>query len=342
MKKISVIIPCYNVEDYIDRCVRSLVSQTIGVECLELIFVDDASTDDTVNKLSLWESRYPQSILVVVCEENGRQGRARNIGMEYASAPYISYVDADDWVEPQIFQELYDKAVQYDVDVITCRSGRDYGDGRLFALEEICHNRDELFTIENIEDRKNLLDMKLGHVWGKLYKKDFILENGLAFPEGTTYEDNYFGGIMCFVLTSFYVLDKVYYHYFANPCSTVTARNSLHHLERLDVETALYEELCRRGYDRDFEEQMKGRFLQMYYLNSLHLIFMRFDELPYDILQNMRREVLERFPEYKESETYKNLPEISKGFCLTLETEMTRQQWDNLASNYRYLVKQKN
>ena len=70
MKKISVIIPCYNVEKEIDRCIQSLVDQTILLSQMELIFVDDASEDATMEKLSKWEEQYPESILVIHCEEN--------------------------------------------------------------------------------------------------------------------------------------------------------------------------------------------------------------------------------------------------------------------------------
>lgn len=337
MKKISVIVPCYNVAPYIDRCVHSLLSQTIGAECLELIFVDDASTDSTVQKLSQWEARYPESIMVVVCEKNGRQGRARNIGLQYAAAPYICYVDADDWVDSEMLQAMYEKALQYDVEVVTCRSGRDYGDGILFSVDDICRNKEEMISIQSIGDRKKLLEMRLGHLVGKLYKKSFLFDYNLVFPEGLAYEDNYISGLISYSLNSLYVLENVYYHYFVNMSSTVTATDSSHHLDRLEIEIKLYDELCRRGYFEEFSQEIKGRFLRMYYLNSLHLVFMRFNRLPYDVLETMRREVLQRVPDYKESETYQQLPEIGKGFCLTLETEMTKEMWDNLANNYRYL-----
>lgn len=340
-KRISVIIPCYNVEQYIDRCVNSLVSQTIGVDSLELIFVDDASTDATVERLARWEAEYPESIVVVVCEENGRQGRARNIGFEYANAPWISFVDADDWVDREMLQDMYSYATQEEVEVVACDMGRDCGDGKLFDLAKICHNRTGLLQIETVQDRHDFLAVKLGPVIAKLYRKSFLLEHDLVFPEGVAYEDNYFCGIMQYCIRSIYVTDKVYYHYFTNLHSTVTTRNSMHHLDRLEMEIMLHEELCRRGYYEEFYQEIQERFLRVYYLNSLHLIFMRFDELPYELLQTMRCEVLKRFPHYKESTVYERLSEISKGFCLTLETEMTPQMWDNLANNYRYLVKNK-
>lgn len=337
-KKISIIIPCYNVEKYIDRCVQSLVSQTIGVDSLELIFVDDASTDSTVEKLVLWEKQYPESILVVTCEENGRQGKARNIGFQYASAEYISYVDSDDWVELDMFQEMYQKAIASQAEVVACGMARDCGDGKLFDVTEICNNKEELMYINTVHERHKFLQLKFGPVVAKLYKKSFLIENEIIFPEGLAYEDNYFGGLVAYSVISVYIINKIFYHYFSNTQSTVTQKNALHHLDRLEIEIRLYEEFCNRGYGAEFLTEMNENFLRRYYLNSLHLLFMRFSEVPYDVLNQMRQEVLQRFPDYKESAIYQQLPEISKGFCLTLEADMTKERWDNLASNYRYLV----
>ncbi len=84
-EKISVIIPCYNVEKYIDRCLTSVVNQTIGLKMLEIICVNDGSTDGAWEKLCQWEKQCPENMLAVDCKENGAQGRARNIALSYAS-----------------------------------------------------------------------------------------------------------------------------------------------------------------------------------------------------------------------------------------------------------------
>ena len=86
-KLISIIVPCYNVELYIDRCFASLAAQTIGLDKLEIILVDDCSTDHTWEKLTAIEASYPESVMIIHSDENGHLGRARNIGMEYATAP---------------------------------------------------------------------------------------------------------------------------------------------------------------------------------------------------------------------------------------------------------------
>lgn len=342
MAEISIIIPCYNVKKYIDRCLNSLVRQTIGLDRLELILVDDASTDGTLERLYQWEKRYPESILVVACRQNGRQGKARNIGMEYASGTYISFIDADDWVERNLYEKLYDRAIHSELEVIAAGQGRDYGDGVFCDIKEYRGEVEKELAICTEQDRHALLAVGLnGGVVGNLYRRDFLQKNHIRFPEGLTYEDNYFEALVIYSVKRVYILEGVYYHYFYNPNSTVSARNSFHQLDRLQIEKMKLEELRRRGFEREYREEMLGSFLKLYYINTLHLIFTRFDEMPYDILEEMRREVWKQYPDWKEGRAYQKLSDMEKGFLLSLEQDMSPERWDRLAENYRYLVRQK-
>ena len=120
MKKVSVIIPCFNATKYLPKCFMSLVQQTIGIDQIELIFVDDASTDEdaTWNMLQEFERAYPESIKILKLEENMRQGGARNVALQYATGEYIAFVDADDFVSENFLLETYEKAKESDADII--------------------------------------------------------------------------------------------------------------------------------------------------------------------------------------------------------------------------------
>ena len=121
MRKISIVIPCYNVEKYLDRCIHSLTEQTIGLDALELIFVDDASTDRTGRKLEWWRKRYPDSIKVITLPENRRQGGARNEGLKYVTAETVGFVDSDDWAAPEMYEVLYGTLLREGCDFVNCR-----------------------------------------------------------------------------------------------------------------------------------------------------------------------------------------------------------------------------
>ena len=115
MKKVSVIIPCCNATKWLPKCFLSLVQQTIGIEQIELIFVDDASTDDgaTWEMLHEFECAYPESILILKLQENMRQGGARNIALQYATGEYIAFVDADDFVDKWVDYSMIDDEFVY-------------------------------------------------------------------------------------------------------------------------------------------------------------------------------------------------------------------------------------
>ena len=118
-KKVSVVVPCYNVSDYLDRCMESLLKQTIGIENIEIILVDDASTDNgaTWEVIMKYEQLYPDTIIAISLEQNLRQGGARNVGISYAGGEYLVFCDADDWMSLKALEHVYRKAKEVDADV---------------------------------------------------------------------------------------------------------------------------------------------------------------------------------------------------------------------------------
>lgn len=184
-KKISVIVPCYNVEKYIDRCVKSIVNQTIGIENLEVIFVNDASTDHTLSKLQEWESRYPDDIMVITYDENLRQGGARNLGLQYASCEYIGFVDSDDWVELDMYETLLQPMEQGHYDRVLGKFVRSKVENEPVPDSKNREDKKYIFSESNgiyfcdIPDYGNVGEA--GGVYTGLYKKDVIIKNGVFF-----------------------------------------------------------------------------------------------------------------------------------------------------------------
>lgn len=123
MKKISVIVPCHNVAKYLERCMERIINQSIGMEEIELILIDDASTDNgaTLQVLMDYERRFPDTVMLIPLEQNMRQGGARNIGISYAGGEYLMFCDADDWLAYRAMEILYHVAKEYDADVVEYR-----------------------------------------------------------------------------------------------------------------------------------------------------------------------------------------------------------------------------
>lgn len=337
MKKISVIVPCYNAEKWIDRCIRSLVQQTIGLEYLEIILVNDASLDHTYEKLCEWERKYPRDIIVINSSVNLRQGGARNLGLSYASGNYIGFLDADDWIEPDMYEELYGAIKKYSVDVTSVFFQRESVDGEIFQIEEtasiVCCKKIEISTKE---ERREFLKTGLpGSVNTKLYKKELLFSHDITFPEQLFYEDNYFGGLLLFYINSYYVLDRKLYHYMVNHTSTV-CRAGTHHLDRLKIEEMKIEEIKKRGFFEDYHEEIEEEFFKVYWCNTLHLLLTKFSPIPYDIIDRMRERVMYYFPDCIENLEKEDYNEVGKTFLTVLKAgKLPYGIIDELAEAYR-------
>ena len=117
MPKVSIIIPVFNAEKYLEKCLDSLVNQTL--EDIEIICIDDGSTDNSLEILKTYEQKDKR--IKVLQQTNKKQGAARNYGIREAIGEYIGFVDSDDWAELDMFEKLYNKAISTDSDITMCK-----------------------------------------------------------------------------------------------------------------------------------------------------------------------------------------------------------------------------
>lgn len=309
-KLISIIIPCYNVEQYLPRCFESLRKQTIGIEHLELIFIDDASTDHTWNTLQAIEASFPNSVLIVHCDENHGLGAARNLGYSYATCCYIAFLDSDDWVEPEMYQSLYDRMVQHQCDIVRCKYIRDYGIAPVSPSEKETGKEDRLLLIDSIEKRKGFLltDSMGTTAWDKLIRRDFLSEHNIFFPEGIAYEDHLWLSLLYLYAEHIYVIEKKLYHYYINDNSIVLKKNQEYHHDYLLSELIKWQEWESRDFFRYYRQELECNFLLDAYLGYLKVLFLRFSQIPYANFLTLKEEVLSRVPDYRKN------PYISTAF----------------------------
>ena len=117
MVKVSIIVPFYNVEKYIEKCLTSLVNQTL--EEIEIILVNDGSKDESIKVAKDFEQKYPAKIRYYE-KPNGGLGDARNFGIKFAKGEYIAFLDSDDYVEPTMYEEMYEMAIKEKSDMVEC------------------------------------------------------------------------------------------------------------------------------------------------------------------------------------------------------------------------------
>ena len=294
--KISIIIPCYNVEKYIAKCIESLVNQTIGLENLELIFVNDASTDATYQILLEYEKKYSEHMMVINLSSNMKQGGARNIGIQYSNADYIGFVDSDDWVELNMYETMYSRVEMCMPDVVNCGMIRDYESGGSIKIK--MDFPEEFQAEKSIMEGGEEFAQLSGGVYTKIYRKSIILNHNIWFPEKIVYEDNYWGSIISLYIKSVIYVNEHMYHYRENLTSTTLRHNDNSHFDRLDIEIMKINKYKELGVFDKFYNRFEKEFLNLYFINTLYLMFTRFDKVPYAIFLEMQINVKKYFPDY--------------------------------------------
>lgn len=299
--KISIIIPCYNVEQYIDRCLASVVNQTIGLDKLEIICVNDASTDGTWEKLSAWERQYQEQILLIDCEKNGKLGRARNIGLHHATGDYIAFLDADDWMEPDSYERLYQLIREYDCEIVQFWFVRDSGQGDVWQTQKRREQEDFCLELTDLEEKRKFLATAImdNGCTNKLYTREFIFDHQLRFPEGRAYEDIYWGVLAQLHARRVYFLNEKLYHYYINPNSIVLKKDEPYHMDIFYTTMEMWQECRRRGAMETYPREMELNFLIYYYLGGLKMLALRYTDLKYDKYCQMCETVRKTVPDYK-------------------------------------------
>ena len=181
MKKVSVIVPLFNAEKTIEECIDSLINQTI-LDDLEIIIVDDCSTDNSRNIVSRYEAKYPDNILFIKLDKNSGPGNARNIALEYATGEYIGFVDSDDAVQPDMFEKTYEEAV---------KTGSDYVDSGFYDQK---NDRAIVFVSDDLSgelDDKKRSDLIVvgGYICTKIFRREFLDAYWIRFRNEYMLED---------------------------------------------------------------------------------------------------------------------------------------------------------
>lgn len=295
MPKLSIIIPCYNAEHYIDDCFLSLEKQTIDIHHLEIIFVNDASTDRTLERLLNFEKKYPKNVIVINCEKNGRQGAARNIGLRYASAEYVGFADDDDCFEPEMFEDLYTKAITWQCDMVMCdfdniqdNDFKKQPSPSTFPKQD----SDALYEITSPEERIAFITMDpVRCIWNKIYRKSMLLENHIFFPEGYIYDDIYFYELVKHYVKRVYKRNCIYYHHiFRQKSASIDTSRKNDMSGYLDVQLMLIETLKQRG----FYETHKESYNEMLMLETIGLVkthLIRYGEIDNSILLEIKQKI---------------------------------------------------
>lgn len=205
---VSIIIPVYNVENYLDRCLQSLCLDSISVDC-EVIIVNDGSTDQSLQICNEFAKRYRQ-LVKIIDKENGGLSDARNTGMEYAIGDYVYFLDSDDWLEERAIEELYKTAVKDDCDVV---QGGFYYTYDGYRLTDSRLSNGMIKRLDNLSAMRELLknDIIKNFAWGKLYRRSLISD--LPFKKGVYFEDSFWQHKVMHRVGKYEIVSKPLYNY---------------------------------------------------------------------------------------------------------------------------------
>ena len=214
MDLISVIVPVYKVEKYLDRCVQSIVDQTY--RNLEIILVDDGSPDNCPAMCDAWAAK--DSRIKVIHKENGGQSTARNAGMTIATGEYIAFVDSDDWIEPQMYQIMYETMITTGSDIVSCGAKRIWLDGTP-SQDVLSVNRDCVLERESAMEAMITGNGLVQIPCNKLYRRS--LSEGIFFPTGVICEDEFWTWQVVARAKQVTILKDSYYNYLQRSDSTM-------------------------------------------------------------------------------------------------------------------------
>ena len=307
MTKVSVIVPVYNVEKYLEKCLDSLVNQTL--KDIEIIVVNDGTKDNSQEIIDKYAKKYPKKVKGFI-KENGGQSSARNYGLEYAKGEYIGFVDSDDYVELDMFEKLYNKAKEDDFDISICNLNfvyEDTDDKKEFSI----NMNSDLTDKESL--RKHMINI-YPVVWNKIYKKSLFETSKLKFKEKVWFEDVEFLYKLVPYVKSVGVIDDYLYNYLQRQGSVTNTfdKRLYNYVENLNGIVDFYKE-------KDFYDYYKKE-LEYVYVRYLFATFLKRaakynDEEFYKAVDCAVENVSNTFPKFRKNKYfYKSL----KGIYLLL------------------------
>lgn len=288
---ISVIVPIYNVEQYVEQCIESIIRQTY--KNIEIICVDDKSPDNSIKiceQMALMDSR----IKIIYRNENGGLSAARNTGIEEANGEYIAFVDSDDWVSEDYLEVLYSMIKNNKADIAQASYARTTISNIGILQDDEIYVR-EMTGIEAFRFMYNTISyqpsVNYTVVWNKLYKKNVLKD--IKFPEGKIFEDQYFTPIVFYQSKRVVVTNKKVYFYRKNYSGITAQKYNLRFQDELEMHLKQYIYFKEKG-EKELMDIVLARYMPLAINHYIVSIFHKNK----DAKKNAYFKVLKMLPNY--------------------------------------------
>lgn len=322
MYKVSVIVPVYNTQEYLRDCLSSLIGQTL--EEIQIIVVDDGSTDASVEIIKSFANDYPDKI-VVLTKKNGGQATARNLGIQYATGEYIGFVDSDDYVHPNMYKEMYEVAKAHDCDLVECNyEYLKIKNKKLVPLKK--HGRTRRFR-----DQVDMFMDPMVAPWNDLYKSSALKNSGVLFPEGYIYEDTSFYIKMIPFIKKSEFIDKPYVYHMYRETSTMNINKSKKVADIFAVLNDIVQFYKQNNFWNEYQAEVEYFCSKILLCSSMQRIsLVRNKELRKELLEKTFKMLSSQFSEYKKN------PYVQEGLKSKYMKSITKKNI-HLFSNLFYL-----
>ncbi len=287
--KVSVIVPVYNVEEYIEKCLESLVNQTL--KDIEIIIVDDGSPDNSYKIISKYLKKYKN--ILYLKKENGGLSSARNYGLKYAKSDYIFFLDSDDFLKPNSLELLYNKAIEKKFDLTVSKTNFIFPEKEQIVDAGINH---DLLTKEDI--KKNMIYL-FPAACGKLYKRSVI--KNLKFKEGIWFEDVEFNFRLYPLLNTIAYLDQDTVQYIQRE-NAITKTFNKRLFNYIDNFNGLVEYYKKNNYYFKYYEELEYSYVRYLYATFIKQLSFSHDKKMFSMgLEEALLNVKKQFPNYKKN-----------------------------------------
>ena len=269
MKYISFVVPCYNSEEYMEKCISLL----IGKEDVEIIIIDDGSKDKTGKIADRYQKKYP-TIVKAIHQENGGHGAGINTGLKHATGKYFKVVDSDDWLDEKAYKKLLKEIKHIDTDLVVCNYVYTYTDGR----------KEQTISFANVYEEGKVLTWNDIHrfkltqypsLHSMMYKKSVLDKSNIDLPKHVFYEDNLFIYLPLVNTNTIYYLNLDLYRYYIGRADQSVQETQL--IKRSSHQVLVSEKVCT-AYDLTEIKNKKLRRLmtrECIFLMCLGVVFSR-------------------------------------------------------------------
>lgn len=287
MPKVSIIVPIYNVEKYLKRCIESLVNQTL--QEIEIILVNDGSTDYSAMIAKDFKKQYPQKT-VYLEKENGGLSDARNYGIPYAKGEYIAFLDSDDYIEKDTYEKMYELAKKESSDMVECDFYWEYPNKTKVDTGKIYHNKKEMAEKVRVV------------AWNKLIKREILEKAKIEFPKGYRYEDVEFTYKLIPHLEKVSFLKEPCIHYIQRENSISNSQNE-RTKEIFDVLEHVIDYYKEKNIYDKYEEQLEYIYTRYLLCSSLlRIVKINDKETRNKLLEMTWTNLNKKFPKWKKNE----------------------------------------